>query len=101
MIEVSKSTTVTIEHEGVITLPARLRRRLPAGARFSVRYDNGSIILDPQPPQTREEAFARLDAVTERIARHFDERGITVADIRRTVKQVRAEQRAKGSLPNH
>ena len=42
---------------------------------------------------TKEEAWARFDAACESIARQYGAKGITVADIRRTIKRLRAEDR--------
>jgi len=94
----ARSTTVTMTKTGDLHMPASIRRLYPDGGVFSLVTNNGNIVLEPKtptPPKTRDEAFRRMRAASEKIARDFDARGITEADIRRTIKRLRAERRAQ------
>lgn len=93
-----REITITVE-SGRIELPRRLRREFPDGSRLVVSASNGTIVLKPavrKTPVTREEAMTQVLAATEAIARDFDRRGITAADLKRTLKKIRAERRAQG-----
>lgn len=91
-----KTKTVKLDKDGYlhVKLPAQLRRQLPKDCTFELHANGSSIRLEPVR-RTHEEDWSDFDAARESIRRHFAKRGVTVADIRRTIKQVRAEQRAK------
>ncbi len=94
----TRSTTVTMTKTGDLHMPASIRRMYPEGGVFSLVSNNGKIVLEPKtppPPKTREEAVRRFMAASEAIARDFEARGITEADIRKTIKRLRAERRAQ------
>jgi len=92
----ARSETVSLSNNGYIWFPSSVRRKFPKHSEFKLKCDGKKIVLEflsAPPPMTKEEAWVRFDAARESIARQYAAKGITVADIRRTIKRLRAEDR--------
>ena len=91
-----RTTTVKLDKDGYlhVKLPVSVRKQLPADCTFELHANGNSLRLEPVR-STRDEDWADFDAARESIRRRFAKRKVTMGDIRRTIKQVRAEQNAK------
>ncbi len=98
VIAMPKPTTVTVNEAGDIHLPARLRRRFPAGSHFNLTSTNGTIVLEPkEPPPTREESMAKFDEGLRILREWAAKNNISGADLKRTQDRLRREDRAQAA----
>ncbi len=91
---------IEITSSGTIVLPEEIRRYISPGTKFTVSRRGDTISLKkvgesgiPRAP----EFVARHRALCDRLSKWADEQKITQRDIKETIKEVRAEQRAKSS----
>ena len=94
-----RTTIAKVDEAGVlhVKLPAGVRKRLPAGSTLKLQTNGSSLCLTPVyvpgRPLTPEER-ERFIATINRIRKWTEQHNITAAEMKRTLKRVRQEQRA-------
>ena len=96
----SRPTTATVDDQGYVRvkLPAGLRKKLGRGSKLRVHTNGDALTLTPALPEDSPKMLQRkaeFDRVFGPLEAWAKEKGITIKDVRRAVKQVRAEARAQ------
>jgi bifunctional DNA-binding transcriptional regulator/antitoxin component of YhaV-PrlF toxin-antitoxin module len=96
----AQSLIVEITPSGTIVLPEEIRKYIPSGTKFTVSQQGNTISLkkveEPGIPRTPE-FVTRHRTLCDKLSKWADEQGITEHDIKETIKEVRAKQRAKSN----
>ena len=94
-----KPMTATVIDAGTIEVPKQLTKRFPIGSQFAVHCNNGTIVMEqvaaPDPLGRDPKALQRFDESFARLRKWADEKNITVADMKRALREVRQDKRAK------
>lgn len=95
----ARATTAKIDDKGYlrIRVPAAVRKRLPADCEFEVKINGASMTIEPVNGGMSDD-LAQRHADFDRAGRlqaWGRKKGIVPDDIRRAVKQARAQKNAK------
>ena len=91
--------TTKMSSKGQVVLPEALREMngWGVGTAFTLMMYKGSLIMQPIRTPTESELVAEFDEAFEESRRQAREAGMTPADVRRVIAEVRSEHAARRS----